>query len=47
MPDIQAITEFKNQLLGSVITPEDSSYDQERLVWNGLIDKYPALIVKC
>jgi len=47
MPDIQAITEFKNQLLGSVITPEDSRYDQERLVWNGLIDKYPAIIAKC
>ncbi len=41
------ITELSSTLLGDIITPEDSRYDHERQVWNGLIDKRPALIVKC
>lgn len=47
MPKNETIAEFKNELLGDVLTPEDRNYDQERQVWNGLIDKHPALIVKC
>src|SRR6056297_185690 len=43
----ETIREFSNALLGNVVTPEDNMYDDERQVWNGLIDKYPALIVKC
>jgi FAD/FMN-containing dehydrogenase len=47
MLENKTITEFSNALLGDVITPEDSRYDHERQVWNGLIDKYPSLIAKC
>ncbi|MDZ7757535.1 FAD-binding oxidoreductase [Rhodohalobacter sp.] len=47
MLEKKTITEFNNTLLGDIITPEDKNYDQERQVWNGLIDKYPELIVKC
>jgi FAD/FMN-containing dehydrogenase len=32
---------------GEVIFPNDERYDQSRRVWNGRIDRYPALIVYC
>jgi hypothetical protein len=32
---------------GELIYPGDRSYDAARRVWNGMIDKYPALIVRC
>ncbi len=34
-------------LLGDVITPDDPAYDHARRVWNGVIDRRPALIVRC
>src|SRR5699024_1361319 len=42
--DIEA---FKNKVRGDLITPNSESYDQDRSVWNGLIDKRPALIIRC
>jgi FAD/FMN-containing dehydrogenase len=32
---------------GSLIQPGDSGYDAARAVWNGMIDKRPALIARC
>ncbi len=45
--DEAAIKEFKTKLRGELIMPEDSGYDAARKVWNGMIDKHPALIVRC
>lgn len=47
MLETKIINKLKNELLGDVITPNDNRYDYERQVWNGLIDKHPALIAKC
>lgn len=35
------------KLQGNITTPGDSGYDEARAVWNGMIDRYPALIVHC
>ncbi|MBZ0284352.1 MAG: FAD-binding oxidoreductase [Anaerolineae bacterium] len=34
------------QIRGQVILPDDSAYEDARKVWNGIIDKYPAVIVR-
>jgi FAD/FMN-containing dehydrogenase len=41
------LQEFKAQLCGELICPNDYGYDAARKVWNGMIDKYPALIIRC
>src|SRR5215217_5950917 len=38
---------FKNNFKGNLIFPEDSGYEMARKVWNGMIDKMPALIAQC
>ena len=52
MKTISAIEEskinaFKDQLRGYLIMPKDSIYDESRKVYNAMIDKKPAMIVKC
>jgi hypothetical protein len=44
MPDVE---QLRTRLRGELITPESSSYDATRRVWNGMIDKRPAAIVRC
>lgn len=44
---VRAIEELKANLTGQLIRPGDAAYEQARQLWNGRIDKYPALIVRC
>lgn len=37
---------LKTHFAGQVILPGDVGYDEARRVWNGMIDKYPSLIVR-
>jgi hypothetical protein len=41
------LRDLKAHLHGELICPNDRGYDASRKVWNGMIDKYPALIVRC
>jgi FAD/FMN-containing dehydrogenase len=45
--DQTALDELQNGLRGEVIAPQHSSYDTYRRVWNGSIERYPALIARC
>src|SRR5262245_22736785 len=38
---------FQSSLHGELILPGHSDYDSARRLWNGLIDKYPSMIVRC
>lgn len=37
---------FRSRFDGEIIEPDDSAYDSRRLVWNAMIDRHPALIVR-
>jgi FAD/FMN-containing dehydrogenase len=41
------IQELRNNLRGPVVLPGDVTYDQARKIYNGMIDKHPALIAQC
>jgi hypothetical protein len=42
-----ALRDFRASVQGEVILPHDDGYDSARRVWNGMIDYYPALIIRC
>ncbi len=39
--------EFQSQIRGEIILPADENYDEARKIYNAMIDKLPAIIVKC
>lgn len=41
------LDKLRSLLKGPVITHDDAAYDEERKLYNGMIDKYPLAIVKC
>src|SRR5262249_20957705 len=42
-----AVQELRASLHGPLLQPGDESYDEIRKVWNGMIDRRPALIARC
>ena len=40
-------TSFKTSLHGNLVLPKDANFDEVRKVYNGMIDKRPAMIVQC
>lgn len=47
MSNPAVLQEFKDELHGRLLTPRDQTYDIARSVWNGMINKRPALIAQC
>jgi FAD/FMN-containing dehydrogenase len=41
-----AVETIRSQLRGPVFTPEDAGYEEATLIWNGMIDRSPALVVQ-
>ena len=42
-----AVEELRARLRGDLLQPGDAAYDATRKVWNEMVDKRPALIVRC
>src|SRR5213593_2040035 len=42
-----AIDALRARVRGEVVTPQDGAYDEARKVYNGMIDKRPAAVVRC
>ncbi|WP_461164330.1 FAD-binding oxidoreductase [Arthrobacter sp. R4-81] len=45
--DSGAVDELQTSFRGELLRPDDVGYDAHRKVWNGSIDRYPALIARC
>src|SRR5437763_733315 len=47
MLDSQSVDALEAKLHGGVTQPDDPDYDEVRALYNGMIDKRPALIARC
>ncbi len=45
--DATAVEQLAADFLGDLIQPGDTSYDDTRKIWNGHVDRRPALIARC
>lgn len=45
--DARAVDELRNSSHLRLTLPRDASYESQRHVWNGSIDRYPAAIARC
>ena len=45
--DLAAVEQLRTGLRGPLIQPGDPDYEPARRVYNGMIDKHPALIARC
>jgi FAD/FMN-containing dehydrogenase len=41
------LAELREAFGGQIVSPADPAYDEQRRVWNGSIDRNPALIARC
>jgi len=45
--DPTAFAELASVFEGDLVRPGDPTYDEHRRIWNGAIDRFPALIARC
>ena len=41
------LTALQSQLRGSLCLPDEAGYDEARTIWNAMIDRRPAAVVRC
>ena len=42
-----AFAELRGRVAGPVLDPRSPGYDEVRQVWNGAVDRRPAVIIRC
>ncbi|MFM0392296.1 FAD-binding oxidoreductase [Paraburkholderia phytofirmans] len=42
-----AVDELKTAIRGQVLLPGDATFDEARSIWNAMIDRHPAIILRC
>jgi FAD/FMN-containing dehydrogenase len=47
MVDTAEISNLASALRGQILQPETPGYDDARSIWNAMIDRRPAIIVRC
>ena len=47
MLDISAAEALAGDFAGELITPDHPAYDDQRRIWNGEIDRRPAVLARC
>jgi FAD/FMN-containing dehydrogenase len=46
--DVEALaSDLRGKVRGALLTPADGGYDEARSIWNAMIDRRPALAVRC
>src|SRR5438132_3447557 len=45
--ETSTINDLRARLRGELLSPGDAGYDAARRIWNAIIDKHPALIIRC
>ena len=45
--EMAAVERFGKCLRGPVLLPESVGYEDARRIWNGMIDRRPAIIARC
>jgi FAD/FMN-containing dehydrogenase len=45
--DPGAVAELEKSLRGQLVRPSDTDYDEARRIWNGSVNRFPAMIVRC
>src|SRR5688572_32209519 len=45
--DARAVEGLRTRFRGALLRPTEEGYDETRRVWNGAIDRRPALIARC
>ena len=43
----EAVAALRSQMRGELIEPSHPNYNSTRVIWNGMIDRKPALIARC
>ncbi|MFI5420948.1 MAG: FAD-binding oxidoreductase, partial [Nitrososphaerales archaeon] len=44
---VEAANTLRSEFRGEIILPTDNSYEETRKIWNGMINKHPAIIARC
>jgi hypothetical protein len=44
---LKAKEDIKGIVMGNILVPNDTGYEEARQIWNAMIDRRPALIAQC